>query len=169
MKKIFFALTIVSAALFASCRKDAQTPSGYWPQSTSLFVAANFQGINWVAAVSTTYNSTTDTLTINGFYYPNNQYLVIKMPFGGVGVYKPTHQTEGYFYSLDKNNNVTSFYKLDTTQTSNSIHITSFDPSIDIAEGDFQLSFVKTSGAASAPNAANFANGKLWIQVPIKH
>ena len=46
--------------------------------------------------------------------------------------------------------------------------VESFDPGIDIATGNFQLSFVKTSGDASAPNTAAFSNGKIWIQVPVK-
>jgi len=168
MKKIFFVLTIVCAALFVSCRKDTQSPNTTSSPVNDLFVAANFQGINWVAQPITSFNAANDTLTVKGFYQANNQYLVFKVRFAGPGVYSLTNSDQASFYTVNQSNATTSFYKLDTTKTTNTVTITSFSPSIDIAEGDFQLSFVKTSGPSSSPGTADFANGKLWIQVPIK-
>jgi hypothetical protein len=166
MKNIFFAATIFSAALFASCRKDAQSPNSNTFSVNDLFVGANFQGMNWVGHVTTSFNAANDTLTVKGLY--GSQYLVFKVQFAGTGTYSLTSGTQASYYTAGPNSTISSFYKLDTTQTTNTVTITSYDPTVDIARGDFQLSFVKTSGDASAPPMADFSNGKLWIQVPVK-
>lgn len=169
MKHLFFPAIVACLAVFASCRKDTQGPVNNSNPANDLFVAASFQGANWVAQPTTTFNSVNDTLTVKGFYQAANQTLVFKVRFGGPGTYNLGSSTQAYYYTTGSTGAVTSFYKLDTTQTTNAVTITSFDPSIDIASGTFQLSFVKTSGDASAPNTASFADGKLWIQVPVKY
>lgn len=168
MKRLFFPAIVACLAVFASCRKETQGPNTQTSPANNLFVAASFQGANWVAQPTTTFNSTNDSLTVKGFYQAANQTLVFKIQFNGPGTYNLTSSTQAYYYRTDSAGVRTSFYKLDTTQTTNSVTITSFDPSIDIATGSFQLSLVKTSGNASEPNTADFTNGKLWVQVPVK-
>jgi len=160
MKKIMFVAAICVMSAF-SCKKDNQ------PNPVQdLFVGAKFQGINWLGQPSTSIENG-DTLKVIGFRSEGNEYLVFRIRFKGVGTDTLKNASQASYYTTDGSGAKTSSYKLDVTKT-NTVTITSFDPSIDIAQGDFQMNFVKTSGGSAFNNTAAFANGKLWVQVPVK-
>jgi hypothetical protein len=155
-KKLFVAAICVMSAF--SCKKDNQ------PNPVQdLFVGANFQGINWLAQPTARIENG-DSLRVMGFHSQGNEYLVFKIRFTGIGTDTLKKANQASYYTTDGSGATTSNYKLDVTKT-NTVTITSFAPTIAIAEGDFQLNFVKTSGGSGFNNTATFANGKLWVQV----
>jgi len=157
MKRIV--ITIIAAfALFTfSCKKD------YQPHD--LFIGATINNTDWVAQPSTTYLANRDTLQIQGStgeVTRGGQNLIFKIRFNGVGSYSLTNAGQAT-YLVTMEAGATNIYALDTTQT-NSVTITRFDISTNIAQGSFQLHFVKTSGPGA--NSLNFTNGSFWIQTP---
>jgi len=170
MKKILLATFFICTMFVFSCQKNTQNPVN------DLFISATHVNINWVATPSTSYNASTDTLTIQGFYAstdtlttqgiyaPVNQFLVIKMKYKGIATDTLTG-TQAIYYTTDGNGNKTSVYQLDPTQINN-VAILGLNPQTSIATGAFYLSFVKVSGDASLSYKTSFAGGKFWIALP---
>jgi len=157
MKAILFAAFVVGTLLIFSCKKSTENPAN------NLFVGADFQGSAWLAQPSTEV-LTNDTLAVQGFHATSNEDIIFKIKFNGVGNYKLTKANQGSYSATDAANNAIT-YKLDTTQT-NTVTFTSYNYVTRIATGNFQLNFVKTSGASGFSNTANFTNGQFWIALP---
>jgi len=165
MKRIVIT-TIAAFALFASsCKKENQPHD--------LFIGATLKNTNWLAEPSTSYFANRDSLQINGLYtnsdqslVKNDQSLVMKIRLNGIGNYTLTDDQASFSISSIYGGisvPVVSYYKLDATQTNN-LSITSLNIKTNIATGNFQVHFVKTSG--SGDNTLNLTNGSFWIQIP---
>jgi hypothetical protein len=158
MKAILFAAFIACTLLTFSCKKSTESPA------SALFIGADLQGASWLAQPSTEVLSN-DTLVIQGLRETDNQDIKFKFKFSGVGNYKLTATNQASYSTTDAANINTATYRLDTTQT-NTVTITSYNVGPRILTGNFQLNFIKTSGAATFGNTANFTNGQFWIALP---
>lgn len=157
MKKSLIITATFCLLLIFSCKKD------YQPHA--LFIGATLNNTNWVAQPSTTYLANRDTLQIQGStgeVTRGGQNLIFKIRFSGVGSYGLTSAGQAT-YLVTMEAGATNIYALDVTQA-NYVTISQFDVRTNIAQGSFQLHFIKTSGPGA--NSLNFTNGSFWIQTP---
>ena len=157
MKRIVIT-TIAAFALFTfSCKKDNQPHD--------LFIGATLKNTDWLAQPSTQYLANRDTLLIQGIKgvpLTGTQNLSFKIRFYGAASYTLTSASQAS-YVVTMEAGAINVYALDTTQT-NSVIINQFDIKTNIAQGSFQLHFVKVSGPGD--NTLSFTNGSFWIQTP---
>ncbi|HZX57996.1 MAG TPA: DUF6252 family protein [Mucilaginibacter sp.] len=154
-------LVITTIALFSlftfSCKKDNQPHD--------LFIGATLKNTDWLAQPSTQYLANGDTLLIQGIKgapLTGTQNLSFKIRFGGAGSYTLTSASQAA-YVINMEAGAINIYVLDTTQA-NTVVINKFDIRTNIAQGSFQLHFIKTSGPGD--NTLSFTNGSFWIQTP---
>ena len=157
MKRILIAIITTFTLFTFSCKKESQPHA--------LFIGATLNNTDWVAQPSTAYLANRDTLQIQGStgeVTRGGQNLIFKIRFTGVGSYCLTSASQGT-YLVTMEAGATNIYALDITQA-NYVTISQFDVRTNIAQGSFQLHFIKTSGPGA--NALNFTNGSFWIQTP---
>ena len=157
MKRIVIT-TIAAFALFTfSCKKETQPHA--------LFIGATLKNTDWLAQPSTSYLANRDTLQVlgsKGNPLTGTQNLSFKIRFTGASSYTLTTADQAaYITTMEAG--ATNIYALDPTQT-NTVIINQFDIKTNIAQGSFQLHFVKTSGPGD--NTLSFTNGSFWIQTP---
>jgi hypothetical protein len=156
MKKLFLAGLAFYCALIVACKKDNQNAVN------DLFIGAIKNGNNWVAKPNANYLSNKDSLQIRGFKAAGEESLYFNLNFRGKGTYAIKLGQSGYFTTLGMDA-ITGSYKLDTTLT-NTVTIRNFDIATNIANGTFQLNFIKTNG--NGADKLSFTGGKFYVYVP---
>lgn len=156
MKKLLLAGLVFYCMLIFGCKKDNQNVV------EDLFIGAFKNGSNWVAKPTAGYFSGKDSLQLLGFKSAGEENLIINLKFRGTGTY-PVKLGQAHYFTTVGMDAVTGNYKLDTT-LSNIVSIKGFDVSTGIANGSFQLNFVKTSGGGD--NKLSFTGGKFYVYVP---
>ncbi|MFI5160004.1 MAG: DUF6252 family protein [Sphingobacteriales bacterium] len=157
MKRILITTIAVFAVFAFSCKKENQPHD--------LFIGATLKNTDWLAQPSTSYTANRDTLVIQGTKgvpLTGTQNLSFKIRFGGAGSYTLTDANQAA-YVVTMEAGAINTYALDPTQT-NTVIINRFDVKTNIAQGSFQLHFIKVSGPGD--NTLSFTNGSFWIQTP---
>jgi hypothetical protein len=156
MKKLFLAGLAFYCALIIACKKDNQNVV------EDLFIGAMKNGSNWVAKPEANYISGKDSLQIRGFKAAGEESLFFNLKFMGKGAYSIKAGQSQYYTTIGLDV-FTSHYKLDTTLT-NTVTIRDFDIYTNIANGTFQLNFIKTSG--NGADKLHFTGGNFYVYVP---
>jgi hypothetical protein len=156
MKKLLIAGIAFCCLLIYSCKKDNQNVVA------DLFIGAMRHGAAWVAKPNAYYLSNKDSLQIRGFKAAGEESLYFNLKFSGKGTYSIKSGQSQYYTTIGLDA-ITGSYKLDTTLT-NTVTINNFDVATNIANGTFQLNFIKTSGVGA--DKLSFTGGKFYVYVP---
>ncbi len=157
MKKLLLVLLAAGTMLGLSCKKEKQI------SGNDLFIAANIGSITWLGQPNTS-KAGGDSISVQGISSASKNTLEFKIAFNGKGTYQLKKGDATFIYSITTDSPA-SLYQLDTTQN-NTVSVTQYDIVSNVAQGSFQLHFVKVQGSSDPGNSVNLANGRFWLQVP---
>jgi len=155
MKKLLLTGLAFCCILIAACKKENKNIAA------ELFIGAMKSGSTWAGKPAASYIPGTDTLQVQGFQASGEENLYFKLKFSKEGTYSLNSPAQAGFYTTVGMDVITSNYKLDTTLT-NTVTIRNYNIYTNIANGTFQLNFVKTDGTASK---LSFTGGQFYIYV----
>lgn len=137
--------------IFTSCHEDENT-------GRVNSVVAKRNNVDWIGTAEIYLDDVTDTLTFRGTANrPNDEVLVMKIKFNGVGSYSLKNR-QAYYYSTIGGDVLSSEYELGTNV--GEMVITKYEPEGKLLEGTFEMSLTKVrSNPANAIDTYDFSDG----------
>ena len=121
-----------------SCQDDNQAE----PQLTENTFSAQRNEVNWSGQSEINLDNETDTLTLISIAnIPNDEVLVMKIKFQGVGQYTLT-KNQAFYYSTVGRDVIVNKYKLAPNPVGQ-LEITKYDSGKKLIEGNFTLTLKK--------------------------
>lgn len=128
---------------------------------THNYVSAKRNSLGWIGYPEIRIDNATDTLTFLGIANrPNDEVIVIKIKFEGIGSYTLT-KDQGYYYTTVGGDVLTSEYRL-SPNTVGQIVISKYEETTRSIEGSFEMSLKKErSNPANNIDIFNFTDGSF--------
>lgn len=153
---------VLSAGTFA-CNPSADARTG----PPEEYVSVRKNGRNWVGAPEMHLNKDTATLTLLGVAGGlEEEVIVMKLKFEGVGTYSLTNR-QAYYYTSARGHALTSAYEL-APCSAGVLEITGYDPAGKLLEGNFRLVLTKErSNPENEAETLTFSDGRFRGRVAV--
>ncbi|MBJ7882878.1 DUF6252 family protein [Gelidibacter salicanalis] len=122
------------------------------------YISSKIDEVNWDGVPEININHVNDTLTLLGS--GNEQVIVFKIKFNGVGTYNLSGSQASYYTTIG-GDVITSLYTLDENFSSQ-ITVTNYNLEENIVKGNFELLLLKKwSNPENNVNSLGFTNGQF--------